>query len=239
MDTATNLQLAGYVETIAPAEDTEEDQLMQNARRPITFALAAALGVLLTASLGATPASAANADACGVVTQHTLAKAFGLSAAIEHKTVLRKPGNPAGVINERCEAFAYNGPKPTTSAKHRSALLAGAGAELKIETWVADSGPSAEVWMANFPRKLAALKKQAKAKFVEGDLHGSTYQSPKFGAEGSIGFQGLAGKISRVRALWWDHSSGTLMLVDAAQAKSKPLRASLRTLMAGIVPGVF
>lgn len=239
MDTATKLQLPGYIEIIALAKDTEEDQLMRPARRPIAIAIAAALTALLAVSIGATPAIAANADACGVVTQHTLAKAFGLSTAIEHKTVLRKPGNPAGVINERCAAFAYKGPKPTTSAKRRSALLAGVGAELKIETWVADSGPSAEVWLANVPNKLAALKKQARAKFIEGDLHGSTYQSPKFGAEDSIGYQGLAGKISKIRALWWERSSGTLILVDAAQAKSKPLRASLRTLMAGIVPGVL
>lgn len=239
MDTATNLHLPGYIETIAPPKDTEEEQPMRIVRRPIALALAAALTGLLAASIGATPAIAANADACGVVTQHTLAKAFGLNSAIEHKTVLRKPGNPAGVINERCEAFAYRGPKPTSAAKRRSALLAGAGAELKIETWVADSGPSAEVWLANFPKKLAALKRQAKARFIEDGLHGSTYQPPKFGAENSIGYQRLAGKIRKIRALWWDRGAGTLILVDASQAKSKPLRASLRTLMAGIVPGVL
>lgn len=224
---------------MAPRNDTEEDPFMRTARRHISLALVAMLAGLLAVSISATSAIAANADACGVVTQRTLAKAFGLTTAIEHKTVLRKPGNPGGVINERCQAFAYKGPKPTTSTKRRSILLAGSGVELKIETWIADSGPSAEVWLANFPSKLAALQKQAKAKFIEGDLQGSSYQPPKFGAEDSIGYQGSEGKVGKIRALWWDRSAGTLILVDAAQAKDKPLRASLRTLMAGIVPGVL
>lgn len=199
---------------------------------------ATTLAGLLAALLGASPALATNGDACGVVTQHTLARAFGLTSAIEHKTVVRGPGNPAGVIQNRCEAFAYKGSKPATSAKRRAALLAGTGAELKVETWVADSEPSAEAWLADFPRKLAALKQQAKSQFVDGPLHGSTYKPPTFGAEAAIGYQGRADATRKVRAFWWDRGAGTLIAVNAVEAKSEPLRASMRTLMAGIVPGV-
>jgi len=212
---------------------------MRTDRRHILFALGATVASLLAAGIGATPALAANADACGVLTQHTMAKAFELTNTIDHKTVLSGPGNPAGVIQERCQAFAYKGPKPTTSAKRRAALLAGTGAEFKIETWVADSGPSAQVWLSNFPKKLAALKSQAKATFIEGPLNGSTYKSPRFSAEASIGYQGRTGATQKVRALWWNRSTGTLLLLNAIEAKSKPLRASIRSLMSGIVPGVF
>ena len=208
-------------------------------RRRITFALGPVLAFLLVASVGGGQALAANADACGVVTQHTMAKAFGLSTTIQHKTVVRRPGNPAGVIQERCESFAYKGPKPATSAARRAALLAGSGAEINIETWVADSGPAAEVWLSNFPKKLQALKSQSRAQFLGAPLHGSTFKVPTFGAEASIGYQGATAKTKKVRELWWVRSDGTLIMVTAVEAKSKPLRGSLRTLMSGIVPGVL
>jgi len=207
--------------------------------RNIAMTISGALVSLLVAGPGAAPALATNSDACGVVTQHTMAKAFELTNTIEHKTVLRGPGNPAGVIQERCDAFAYKGPKPTTSAKRRAALRAGTGAEIKIETWVADSGPSAQVWLSNFPEKLAALKSQSRAQFVEGPLNGLTYKPPRFAAEAAIGYQGRSGALGKIRGIWWDRSAGTLLVVNATEAKSKPLRASLRSLMAGIVPGVF
>ena len=212
---------------------------MRTDPRHIASALGAALAGLLVVGVGAAPALAANADACGVVTPHTMAKAFELTNTIEHKTVLRRPDNPAGVIQERCEAFAYKGPKPTTWAKRRAALRVGTGAEIKIETWVADSGASAQVWLSNFPKKLAALKSRSKAQFVEGRLHGSPYKPPRFAAEASIGYQGRSGALRKVRGIWWNRSAGTLLVVTATAAKSNPLRASLRSLMGGVVPGVF
>ncbi len=211
---------------------------MRTDRRHIASTLGAVASLLVTC-VGATPALAANADACGVVTQHTLAKAFELTNTIEHKTVVRAPGNSAGVIQERCEAFAYKGPKPTTAAKRQAALLAGVGAEVRLEAWIADSGPNAEVWLSNFSKKLATLKSQAKAQFVDGPLNGSAYKPPRFAAEASIGFQGRTGRLRKVRGIWWDRNAGTLLLVNATEVKSKPLRASLRSLMAGVVPGVF
>jgi len=222
-----------------PQIETEEEQDMRTDRRHIASAFGAALAGLLVAAVGAAPAVAANADACGVVTQHTMAKAFELTATIEHKTVVRGSGNPAGVIQERCEAFAYKATKPTTSAKRRAALLAGTGAEIKFEAWVADSGPAAQVWLSNFPKKLAALKSQSKAQFVDGPLNGSTYKPPRFAAEAAIGYQGRSGALRKVRGIWWDRSAGTLLVATATEEKSKPLRASLRSLMGGIVPGVF
>jgi hypothetical protein len=212
---------------------------MRTGRRQFALALGAALASLLVTSIGATPALAANADACGVVTQHTLAKAFELTNAIEHKTVVKGPGNSAGVIQERCKAFAYKGPKPTTAAKRRAALRDGTGAEINLEAWVADSGPNAEVWLANFSKKLANLKSQAKAQFIDGPLNGSAFKPPRFAAEAAIGYQGRAGALGKIRGIWWDRGAGTLLVANATEAKGKPLRGSLRSLMAGIVPGVF
>lgn len=210
---------------------------MWKIRRDI-FAIAVALASLLAGAAAPTPVLAANSDACGAVTQHTIAKTFGQASVIEHKALLRDAGNAAGVIQERCEAFAYRGPKPTTSAKRQAALLAGTGTELKIETWVADSGPASAAWLANFPRKLEALRVQAKAQFIEGPLGGSTYNPPRFGAEASIGYQGSIGSTGKIRALWWDRNSGTLILVNGVEDRGKPLRSSLRSLMSAIVPAV-
>lgn len=211
---------------------------MWKIRRDV-FALGVALASLLAGAAAPLPVLAANSDACGAVTQYTIAKAFGLASVLEHKALLRDAGNAAGVIQEHCEAFAYRGPKPTTSAKRKDALLAGTGAELKIETWVTDTGPAGAIWLANFPKKLEALRGQAKAQFVEGPLGGSAYNPPRFGAEASIGYQGIIGATGKIRALWWDRNSGTLILVNGVVAKSKPLRSAVRSLMSDIVPAVL
>lgn len=208
------------------------------ARRHVTLALGPVLTALLAAAVFATQASAVNPDACGAITEHTIAKAFELNNTIEHKILIRESGDPSGALQERCNAYAYKGAKPTNPAKRRATLLAGNGAELRIETWVADSGQSSAVWFANFDRKLEALRKQARTQYVEG-LGGSTYKPPRFGAEGSAGYRGVAGALRKVRTIWWEHNSGTLIVISAVEAKSKPLPASLLTLGASIVPGVL
>jgi hypothetical protein len=205
---------------------------------PVNLILAIALLAIGSTSFSAAPAIAANADACGVVTQHTMARAFGLTDAIPHKAVLRAPGNPAGVIHIRCRAFAWSGRKPANAAQRRAGLLAGTVAEFRIETWVADSGPSAQTWLANFPKKLDGLRSRAKAQFLEGGLEGTTLRLPLFGAEAATGYQGIKGGTKKLRAFWWNRSTGTLISFNAVEARNKPLAASVRNLAAKVVPGV-
>ncbi|HEY5052149.1 MAG TPA: hypothetical protein VII45_01935 [Solirubrobacterales bacterium] len=201
------------------------------------------LGITMLATLGtmglsAVPAAASDADACGLVTQHETAKAFDLTNSIPHHVLLRAPGNPAGVVHVRCRAFAWSGPKPTNAARRRAGLLAGTVANLRIETWVADSGPSAQTWLANFPKKLEGLKSRSKAQFIEGALRGTSLRLPHFGAEAAIGYQATSGGTRKLRAFWWDSSSGTLVSFNAVETRDKPLVAGLRELASKIVPGV-
>lgn len=202
------------------------------------FLAIATLAGLGSLGLAAAPAAASDADACGLVTQHTMAQAFDLANAVQHKAVLRAPGNPAGVVHVRCRAFAWRGPKPTNAARRRAGLLAGTVANMRIETWVADSGPSAQTWLANFPKKLDGLKSRAKAQFIEGALHGTTFAPPRFGAEAAIGYQAITGGTRKIRAFWWNRSSGTLISFNVEGARDKPLLASVRQLASKIVPGV-
>jgi hypothetical protein len=185
-----------------------------------------------------TPAIAANADACGLATQHEMASAFGLTNSVQHKSVLRAPGNPAGVVHIRCRAFAWTGQKPTNAARRREGLLAGTVATYRIETWVADSGPSAETWLANFPKKLEGLKNRAKALFLEGSLQGTTFKPPTFGLESALGYQAPVGGLRRLRAFWWNRASGTLISFNVVEDQDKPVGASLRKLASEIVPEV-
>jgi hypothetical protein len=214
---------------------------MRRRRSPVRanhFLASAMLATLGMAAFAAAPAAATNADACGTITQHTMAKAFGLTDAVQHKSVLRAPGTPAGVIHIRCRAVAWSGAKPTNSARRRAGLLAGTVAEARIETWVADSGPAAETWLANFPKKLEGLKSRAKAQFIEGALHGSSFVPPRFGAESALGYQATSGGTRKLRAFWWNQSSGTLISFNIVEARDKPIVASLRALASRIVPGV-
>jgi hypothetical protein len=196
------------------------------------------LATLGMAAFAAAPAAATNADACGTITQHTMAKAFGLTDAVQHKSVLREPGTPAGVIHIRCRAFAWSGAKPTNSARRRAGLLAGTVAEMRIETWVADSGPSAQTWLANFPKKLAGLRSRARAFFIDGPLHGSLFAPPHYGAEAASGYQGATTALNKVRAFWWTRTTGTLISINLIESRDQPSLASLRALAEKIVPGV-
>jgi hypothetical protein len=195
----------------------------------------AALGSMI---LAATPAAAANPDACGLATQHTMARAFGLTNSVQHKSVLRAPGNSAGVIHIRCKAFAWSGQKPTNAARQRAGLLAGTVATYRIETWVADSGPAAGTWLANFPKKLEGLRSRAKAQFIEGTLQGKSFAPPRFGIESALGYQAPSGGVRKLRAFWWDQSSGTLISFNVVEARDKPAGASLRNLASKIIPNV-
>jgi len=196
------------------------------------------LGMLGALSLLPRPASAANADACGVISQHTMARAFGLSNSFQQKAVLRKPGNSAGVIHARCRAFSWAGPKPNNAAERRSDLLAGKVADLRIETWVPDTGPAQANWFRNFSKKLDGLRTRAKQEFIGGDLRGASFRPPPFGADAGIGYQAVSGETKRLRAFWWDRARGTIVSFNIVEARQKPIVQSVRTLASQIVPAI-
>ena len=203
-------------------------------KRIVSSAALSALGLM---AIAVAPATAANPDACGLATQHDMAKAFGLTNSVQHKSVLRAPGNPAGVIHIRCRAFAWKGQKPTTDARKRVGTIAGTVATYRIETWVTDSGPAAETWLANFPKKLEGLKDRAREQFI-GKLHGTSFAPPHLGLESALGFQAPIGGVRKLRAFWWNRSSGTLIAFNITEDRDKPVGASLRKLAAEIVPKV-
>ena len=202
------------------------------------FISIAALSALAAMVFAAVPATAANPDACGLATQHTMARAFGLTNSVQHKSVLRAPGNPAGVVHVRCRAFAWKGKKPTNSARQRTGLLDGTVATYRIETWVADSGPAASTWLANFPKKLEGLRSRAKAQFLEGALRGKVFTPPPFELQSALGYQAPSGGLRKLRAFWWDRTSGTLISFNVVEDRDKPVGASLRKLASEIVPKV-
>ena len=209
-------------------------------RRPVFkhFMWLAAIAALAASAISAPAATAANPDACGLATQHTMARAFDLTNSVQHKTVIREPGNSAGVVQTRCRAFAWKGEKPTNTTRRRAGLIAGTVATYNIEVWVADSGPSSDVWLANFPRKLANLKDQARAQFIEGSLKGKTFAPPTFGFQSAIGYQAPTGGIRKLRAFWWNRNTGTLIAFNVAEDRDRPVGLSLRRLAAAIVPKV-
>lgn len=208
-------------------------------KRARAFAAAAVVAGLTITGPAAGSALASDATACGLMTQHEMAKAFGLKETVIHNFVLREPGNPAGLLHIRCKAFSWAGSMPGNSTQRRAALLEGNFAPMRIETWVPDPGPYEKTWLANFPRKLEGLKQRARQQFLEGRLDGSTFVPPHFGAEGAIGYKAKMAKTTKIRALWWTASTGDLISFTVEEANGKPILAALRTLAATMVPGVF
>ncbi len=214
---------------------------MSRRRLPTTashFLVSATLAALASTGLAAAPAAASDPEPCGLITEHEMAQAFGLTDAVPHHAVLREPGNPAGVIHIRCRVFAWSGPKPTNVARRRAGTLAGTVASFRVETWVTDPGPFAETWLASFPTKLEGLLDRAKAQFTERDLQGHAFTPPSVGAEAALGYQAVTGGVRKLRAFWWNRASGTLISFNALGAKDKPLAFSVGQLAATIVPGV-
>jgi len=209
--------------------------LCNTIRNCISIAVLTALGTL---AIAAGPAVAAYPDACRLATQHTMARSFGLTNSTQTYSVLREPGNTAGVVHIRCTAVAWKGEKPTSAARQRDGLLAGTVATYRIETWTADSGPAAATWLANFPRKLEGLRARAKAQFLEGGLQGRPFSPQRFGLFSAIGYQAPSGALRKLRAFWWNQESGTLISINVLEAQDKPVGASLRNLASEIVPKV-
>jgi hypothetical protein len=202
------------------------------------FMLLAVIAAPTASAISAAPAMAANPDACGLASQHTMARAFDLTNSVQHKTVVKAPGNSAGVVQTRCQAFAWKGEKPTNAARRHAGVIAGTVATYDIEAWVADSGPASKVWLANFPKKLASLKDRARAQFIDGSLQGKKFTPPTFGFESAVGYQAPAGGIRKLRAFWWNRNSGTLIAVNVTENRDRPVGLSLRRLAAAIVPKV-
>jgi hypothetical protein len=207
--------------------------------QPRLFAVAALVVLVSTTAVAAPgPADPPVADPCGAITQAQLAQAFGFASSQKRSSVLRSPGNSAGVIRDRCRAVAWTGSKPTTAKKEREAVAGGRAAKLRLETWVKDDSQFEETWLRNFPSKVKALTSRARETFVEGSLHGHAVGLPKFGAEHSVGFLAQTGGLQKIRAFWWDARRADIVAINVIEARGKPMIGSLKSVAARVVPSI-
>jgi hypothetical protein len=193
------------------------------------------ISVLAASSAAAAPVS----DPCGLLTQHEFSKDFGFTDTVLHQSVLRAPGNSAGVVHTRCLVVSWRGSKLGGPKHRREKILDGTSAKMRIETWVLDSGPSAQTWRDNFAAKVDGLTSRAHATFVEGPLHGASLSLPRFGAEQRVAYQGTTAKLRKIRAIWWSPSTSALFSVNLLEAREKPAAASLKRVVAPMIPEVM
>jgi hypothetical protein len=194
----------------------------------------AAVAALALACLAAAPASAAVPDACGLTTESKIAKAFGLTDAVKHISVLAAPGNPSGVVRVGCRVFAWSGAKPTNAKQKSEGLLAGTMARLNVQTWVTDQSPYAPSWLQRFDATLKRLRGASGALFLK-SLDGTAFVPPKFGAEEAIAYRGDTQGTRRARALWWNRRDKSMIEMNVVTAKGEPAVASLRRIAAVVV----
>jgi hypothetical protein len=208
------------------------------ARPPRRRRLLAPTLIASLALLGAAPPSAGATvpDACGLITEHDLAKALGLAHAIKHTTLDTQPGNSAGVLRQTCRVFAWRGHKPTNAKQKRAALLDGTLAQLTIRTWVPDEGPNAPLWRARFDSTLKKQRETASALFLK-KLHGTRFLPPRFGADYSVAFDATTGGLARAQGLWWNRNDKTLLSMEVLEARGEPAGGGLRKVASRIVPG--
>lgn len=186
-------------------------------------------------------AQAENVDACGLITQHETARAFGLNNANNRWRVVQAPGNSAGVVRVRCLASIWAGSAarpPRSAAGRRQGLRDGTLATLRIETRAADSEPNASTWLANFPSKLKGLTSRARERFVGGPLDGRAFAPPKYGGDHSLGFDGRTRRLRKVSIFWWSDTGG-IISINAVQARGRATVASVRRIGKTVVAGFF
>lgn len=203
-----------------------------------TLAAVTAAVVLACAAPAAAPAANVFTDTCGLITQAEIARAFGLKDTVKHSTLVAEPGNSSGVVRNRCDAFTWRGPKPTNDKRKREGLLAGTLARLRMQTWVPDETPQAQAWRMSFDAKLKQVRGDASGLFLK-ELHGSRFSLPRFGAESTVGFSAVQGRIRKARALWWSRSAKTLIVIDAVEARGEPTVAALKQVASIVVSEFF
>lgn len=195
---------------------------------------AAAVAVALAAGLAARPAAAAVPDACGLVTTFQIAGAFGLTNAVEHRTLAGPEGNPAGVLHVRCRVFAWSGGKPANERRKRRALLAGRLAWLNVDNWLAERSPYAPSWRAHFDAELKALRAASVRLYLK-RLGGRAFAPPRYGAEEAIAYRAVTRRAVKLRALWWKRSDKSMIEINLEEARGKPALRSLKRLGATMV----
>jgi hypothetical protein len=189
--------------------------------------LAALIGALACIFLAAGSTRAAVPDACGTVTQYKVARAYGLTHAVKHTSVLAAPENTSGVLRIGCRVFAWKGAKPPNDKLKREALLEGRLAWLRVQTWVTDQSPYAPAWRAHFDAERAAIRTASVRLFLR-RLHGRAFVPPRYGADEAIAYRGQTRKVVRVRGLWWKRADKSMIEVNVEEARGKPALASLK-----------
>lgn len=213
---------------------------MRVAQSAVSRFLLATLGVALTLILVASPAAATPvSDPCGLLTQHEFSKDFGFTDTVVHQSVLRAPGNSAGVVHIRCLVVSWRGSKLGGPKHRREKILDGTSAKMRIEAWVSDSGPSAQTWQGSFAAKVDGLTSRARSTFLEGSLNGAPLSLPRFGAEQRVAYQGTTTRLRKIRAIWWSPSTSALFSVNLLEAREKPAVASLKRVVAPMIPEVM
>jgi hypothetical protein len=190
------------------------------------------------AGISATPVQAVTPDPCGLITQAKIAAAFGLVETVKHNTVVAAPGNPGGVVRNRCEAFAWRGRKPTNAKQKGEKLRNGTLARLSMQSWAPDEGPQAQAWRTRFDETLKRLRGASSDLFLK-TLDGTRLIPPAFGAQDGVMFSAVSGGTHKVRGLWWNRNAKSLVVIDAVEAKGEPTVASLKHVAATVVGGFF
>lgn len=197
--------------------------------------LAAVAGLVVLSSHVPNAGAAPVADPCGVITQSELARAFGLASAQKQSTVIRAPGNSAGVIHDRCHVLTWSGKKPSTKKK-TEAIREGLAAEARLETWVPDETPFVANWHSNYASKIKGQTSRGRAVFVEGSLDGRAVALPKYGAERSLAFVAPTGNLRKVRAFWWSPGNADIVSINAVVARGAPALEAVKRIGKKVVP---
>ncbi len=188
----------------------------------------------LVAGVVTTSSSAAVPDACGLTTEHQIAKSFGLTDAMEHKKVTALPGNTSGVLRNHCRVFVWRDAKPSNAKRKRKALLEGRLAWLGLDTWVTDQSPYAPTWRAHFDAERGAIRAASVQLFLK-RLGGRAFAPPRYGADEAIAYEASTERATRLRALWWKRSDKSMIEMNLEEARGKPALAALKRIAAVVV----
>jgi hypothetical protein len=132
------------------------------------------------------------------------------------------PDESDGRVASNCSIFAWSGSKPTTYKQVKQKLADGTDASAYIRTWITDEqSPDASMWTSiGFDKTLSDNTTGCYA--VMKALHGNVFGPPHFGAQHSIGYQGVNGAARDLCGVWDRTDTDRIIVLLLNESKHAP-----------------
>ena len=180
-----------------------------------------------------------SASPCTLASKGAIARAVGLPHVAETTVIGSSyPVETDGRVASNCSIFAWSGRKPKSYKQIQQKLANGTYASGYIRTWITDQGPDADEWHSSgFDTTPGDVEGGCYA--VMEAIHGHVFGPPHFGAQQSIGYQGITGSARNVCGVWDRTELSRIIVILLNSSKHSPVVRHLEMITKTAAPAFF